>query len=164
MMNEPAYEQKRNETAAFVAIKKRLHSLGVKASDLRISDGLCTYGLDYGLSDDELKGLNRRFLQYLTERPEEAIRRYITEEAPLTLAKDGAVKEFSEKRSLAVLCRMLHERGIERDHDEIRASAVKQLRMRPKLKNLQGVYEAFEQMLQENPVHEFPRIFGKVKG
>jgi hypothetical protein len=163
-MNPSLADQKRLEKAALVTIKLTLRGRGVNASDLRISDALTTYAFEYGIAGDELRRLNRRFLVYLTEFPEKAIRRYITEEAPKTLAKDGAVKEgFSEERSLAVICRLLHQRGIERDHDEIREAAKKQLRMRPGLKHLQGAYEAFEEALEQNPIHEFPRIFGKRK-
>lgn len=138
-MNEPAYEQKRNETAAFVAIKKRLHSLGVNASDMRISDGLCSYGLDYGLSDDELKGLNRRFLQYLTERPEEAIRRYITESVTLT-------DPFDEHAAIRRVRKLLQARGTDRGAVEVRYAAERIMACQ-KLATRAEAYAAFEAML-----------------
>ncbi len=156
------FAEQRLEANAWTGIKQFLKDFRVPASEGRLAHAVGSYSIDNRITGDGLRWLNRRFLAYLTDFPEEAIRRYITEEAPKTLAKDGAVKEeFSEERSKAVICRLLHERGIERDHDEIRASAVKQLRMRPSLKNLQGVYETFEQELERNPIHEYPRLFGR---
>lgn len=78
-------------------------------------------------------------------------------------AEDVRVIQFSEEQSLASICELLHRRGIERDHEEIREAAKKQLMRHPKLNHLQGAYAALVQMLRDDPVSEFPRVFGRVK-
>jgi hypothetical protein len=138
-MNEPAYEQKRNETAAFVAIKLTLQGHGVFASDLRISDALCAYAIDYAITGDDLKRLNRYFLRFLNEVPDAAIRRYITEEAP-------KVEPFDAHIAIRRIRKLLHARGIDREAFDV-ASAVRRMMDRQKLATKPEAYAAYQAML-----------------
>ena len=71
--------------------------------------------------------------------------------------------QFSEEQAQRTIGLLLMDRGIERTPEQIREAAKKQLMRHPKLNHLQGAYRAIEQMLRDDPVSEFPRVFGRVK-
>lgn len=137
-MNESRTKQKFFEANAFKGIKQYLADAGVPCSDLRIGDALTAYACDYGITGDELKGLNRRFLIYLTEQPEQAIRRYITESVTLT-------EPFDERMVIKRIRMMLQVRGADRMPESIRMG-VDHMAIRQGIKTKAEAYAAYEAM------------------